>query len=73
MKQPLSSSKIDREPVIAKWELWTLAQVLISTHGDAAESHAETRLAEAQALGDEAGEIVWSGVNSQLQLIRKGG
>jgi hypothetical protein len=73
MKRPPNSSKIDREPVIAKWELWTVAQMLISTHGDAAETHVEAKLAEAQALGDEADEIVWSGVSSQLQRIRNGG
>ena len=72
MKRPLSSSKIDREPAIAKWELWTVAQMLISTHGEAAETHVETKLAEAQALGDEAAEIVWSGVIGQLQRIRNG-
>jgi hypothetical protein len=73
MKRPISSSKIDRKPAIAKWELWTVAKMLVSTHGDAAETHVEAKLAEAKAACDEAAEIVWSGVSSQLQRIRNGG
>lgn len=63
-------SKINTSPAIATWELWTLAQTLIATHGDEAESYAQSQHAEAQQRGDEAQEIVWSGVISQLDRIR---
>ena len=61
---------IEQEPVIAKWELWTVANMLISTHGDDAEAHAVAKLAEAEAAKDEGGEIVWRGVITQLERIR---
>ena len=72
MKRPSSFSKVDTEPVIATWELWTVAQMLVSTRGDDAEPHAQAKLAEATDQGDEAGEIVWSGVITQLRRIREG-
>jgi hypothetical protein len=71
MKQPTRLSKIDTEPIIATWELWTVAQMLVSTRGDDAETHAQSKLAEAKDRGDEAGEIVWSGVITQLRRIRE--
>lgn len=71
MKRPTNLSKIDMEPSIAMWELWTVAQMLISTRGEDAEPHAQTRLAEAKDQGDEAAEIVWSGVITQLARIRE--
>ncbi len=71
MKPPVTP-KIDSAPIIAKWELWTVAQMLVSTRGDDAEAHAQARLTEAQANGDEAGEIVWAGVFTQLRRIREG-
>lgn len=61
---------IEREPVIAKWELWTVANMLISSHGDGAEAHATEKLAEARAAQDEGGEIVWEGVITQLARMR---
>ena len=72
MPQPTDPSKIDTEPSIATWELWTVAQMLVSTHGDDAESHARSKLAEATDQADEAAEIVWSGVITQLRSIREG-
>jgi hypothetical protein len=71
MKRPTSPSKVDSEPVIATWELWTVAQMLVATRGDDAESHAQAKLADAKDQGDEAGEIVWSGVITQLGRIRE--
>lgn len=71
MKQPTINSKIDTKPAIGTWELWTVAQMLVATHGDEAESHAQAKLAEAKGQGDEAEEIVWSGVISQLARIRE--
>jgi hypothetical protein len=71
MKQPTGTPKFDDQPAIAKWELWTLAQMLVSTHGDGAENHAAMRLDEARHSGDEAAEIVWTGVVTQLKRIRE--
>ena len=69
--EPSDTPKLERQPIVAKWELWTIAQMLVSTRGDEAEAHAESQLAEAQAGGDEAGEIVWTGVITQLKRIRE--
>jgi hypothetical protein len=71
MKRPRTPPKVDTEPVIDTWELWTVAQMLVSTRGDDAESHAQAKLADAKDQGDEAMEIVWSGVITQLQRIRE--
>ena len=71
MKRPTSLPKVESEPVIATWELWTVAQMLVATHGDDAETHAQTKLADAKEQGDEAGEIVWSGVITQLGRMRE--
>ncbi|HET6942758.1 MAG TPA: hypothetical protein VFH89_11405 [Sphingomicrobium sp.] len=70
--EPPDTPKIESEPVVAKWELWTVAQMLVSTQGDDAEAHAQAKLAESQDQNDEAGEIVWSGVITQLKRIREG-
>jgi hypothetical protein len=51
------------------WELWTVAHMLVSTRGHDAEAHARAKLAEAHDLGDEAGQIVWSGVLTQLKRL----
>jgi hypothetical protein len=73
VKPPASPSKFNNSAAIAKWELWTVANMLVSTHGDCAEAHAKAKLAEAQAEADEGGEIVWTGVITQLQRFREGG
>ena len=70
MARPTGLSKFDSEPIVATWELWTVAQMLVSTRGDDAETHAQAKLADAKDQGDEAGEIVWSGVITQLRRIR---
>ena len=62
---------IDRQPAVAMWELWTVANMLVSTHGDAAEAHAEQQLVFAKEQGDEAGEIVWNGILTKLAEIRR--
>lgn len=69
---PPGPSKFDDEPAVAAWELWSVARMLVSARGDGAEGHARAKLAEAKEEGDEAGEIVWSGVITQLARIRAG-
>jgi hypothetical protein len=71
MEPPSKPSKIDSEPVVATWELWTVAKMLVSARGEGAEAHAQAKLDEARAAEDEAGEIVWSGVITQLGQIRQ--
>lgn len=44
--------------------------MLVATHGSEAEAVASDRLNNALALGDEAYEIVWKGVLTQLAKIR---
>lgn len=73
MKRPTIAPQIDTKPAIATWELWSVAQMLIATQGDEAESHVQVKLAEAKDLGDEANEIVWSGVLTQLKRLREEG
>ena len=72
MTRPADVPGIDSTPAIATWELWTVAKMLVTTHGDSAEAHAQVKLGEAQEQNDEAGEIVWSGVITQLARIRAG-
>lgn len=44
--------------------------MLVATHGLEAEAVASDRLNSALECGDEADEIVWSGVLTQLAKIR---
>lgn len=60
------------EPVIATWELWSVANMLITVHGDRAEAHAAAKLADAKARQHEGDEIVWQGVITQLGRLRAG-
>ena len=73
MERPTNLPKIDTKPSIATWELWAVAQMLVSSRGDEAETHAQAKLSEARHQDDEAGEIVWSGVLNQLSCIREAG
>jgi len=43
----------------------------VATRGNDAETHARAKLAEAKDQGDEAAEILWSGVIMQLRHIRE--
>lgn len=47
-----------------------MANMLVSAHGDDAEAAAGERLNTALAADDEAGEIVWRGVLTQIERIR---
>lgn len=60
----------DVEPVVAKWELRSVATMLIATHGKNAERTAQENLAKAIAEEHEGNEIVWTGIITQLQEIR---
>lgn len=60
------------EPIVATWELWNVAKMLIAARGDGAETHAAAKLADARACQHEGDEIVWRGVITQLGRIRAG-
>ena len=55
---------------VAKWELWSVALMLIQTHGDDAESVAAIKLAEAEAEGHLGNTIVWEEVQRLLPEVR---
>ena len=57
-------------PTVARWELWSVARMLISVHGDGAEAHARAKIEEAIAEDHEGNRIVWEGVLSQVAKIR---
>jgi hypothetical protein len=60
------------EPGIQTWELWSVATMLVATHGDDAEAHAASKLADAKSRQHEGDEIVWQGIITQLRRIRAG-
>ncbi len=60
------------EPVIATWELWSVAKMLITARGEGAEAHAAEKLADARARQHEGDKIVWQGVITQLARLRAG-
>lgn len=61
----------DTGPVVAKWELRSVAIMLIATHGGNAERTAQAKLAAAIADEHEGNQIVWTGIITQLREIRE--
>jgi hypothetical protein len=57
---------------IAPWEYWTVANMLISTHGDAAEEKALLNITGARENHDEAQVIVWTAILGKIEEIRAG-
>lgn len=55
---------------IAKWEYWTVANMLISTHGDAAEEKAQLRITQAREDGQPSDVIVWTEILAKIEEIR---
>lgn len=53
---------------VARWEFWSLANMVVSAHGSEAEAHAEQRLAEATRHGDTGQTVVWTEV---LAILRE--
>lgn len=55
---------------VAPWEYWSVAQMLISTHGPDAETIVAIKLDEAEA-GDHSGDmIVWREIAHKIAKIR---
>lgn len=55
---------------VAKWELWSVALMLIQSHGDDAESIAAAKLADAEAEGHLGNIVVWEEVQKLLPKVR---
>jgi hypothetical protein len=55
---------------VAKWEIYSLATMLIVTHGDAAEEKAELEIAAAREANHIGNLTVWAAVRAKLDQIR---
>jgi hypothetical protein len=57
--------------MVATWEFYALASMLLSTHGDEAEAEAARRLHRAEELNDRGQVVVWIEVAKLLPEIRE--
>ena len=57
---------------VAPWEYWTVANMLISTHGEAAEEKAQLNITEARENNDQAQILVWTAILGKIDEIRGG-
>lgn len=55
---------------VAPWEYWTVANMLVSTHGDAAEEKAQLKIAAARESHNEADVVVWTAILAKIDEIR---
>lgn len=56
--------------MVASWEFWSVANMLISTHGADAESVAQSRLKEAQSTGSSGDVVTWKAIIKKIDEIR---
>ena len=70
--QALSNSPFSSEAPIARWELWSVANMLVTIHGAEAEKVAVGKLRDAEERLHEGDEIVWTGIVNALARIRDG-
>ena len=56
---------------VAAWEFWSVANMLISSHGDDAEAVASDNLARSLEAGDSGEIIVWKEVGAKIGEIRR--
>ena len=56
--------------MVARWETWTAANMLITARGQVAEEHAEEQIAQAMATGSEGDEAVWRAIAQHIEEIR---
>lgn len=57
--------------MVARWEFYSLASMLLSTHGDDAEAEAARRLYRAEETQDRGQVVVWLEVGKLLPGIRE--
>ena len=55
---------------VKPWEIWSLCQMLIATHGDRAEDHARIKMREADCEGKTGERLVWKMVLDRLPEAR---
>lgn len=55
---------------VRAWEVWTLCQMLISTHGENAEAHAQEKMEEADSQNRSGERLVWQMVIDRLIELR---
>lgn len=60
----------DEEGGVAGWEIYSLATMLIATHGEAAEEKAELEIAAAREANHIGNLTVWAAVRAKLDHIR---
>ena len=56
--------------MVVRWEYWTVANMLISTHGELAEIRADEQVANARAAGNTGDEVAWREIAKQVEKIR---
>lgn len=55
---------------VRAWEIWTLCQMLITTHGENAEAHAREKMDEAASQNKSGERLVWQMVIDRLPELR---
>ena len=55
---------------VRPWEIWSLCQMLITSHGEQAEAHARSKMDEANTEGKSGERIVWQMVLRRLPDCR---
>lgn len=58
------------EEPVAKWEIWSVANMLITVHGDGAEGKAEQEIANATRKADVGALTVWRAIRMKLDEMR---
>lgn len=58
------------EEPVARWEIWSVATMLIASHGDGADKKAEDEIAKAADEEDLGALTVWRAVRMKLDEIR---
>ena len=58
------------EEPVARWEIWSVATMLISVHGDGAEEKTEREIENAKKADDIGALSVWRAIRMKLDEIR---
>lgn len=58
------------EEPVARWEIWSVATMLLATHGDEAEGKADRAIAAAMELQDMGALSVWRAIRFKLDELR---
>ena len=55
---------------VARWEFYSLAVMLVATHGDDAEAEAQRRFKAAEARDERGTMVVWTEVGRRITDVR---